>query len=139
MKRRFIRFIAVLLIIFSGIGATKFCAADHHSISKNVKHKLETLYENYKLEKSRATNFFENFLASRKFCDEIANLRQHHRHVLRNFVKIFCKNDVPHHIKEYTIHHSTFIRLSIDHFSGKVLCKFESDKFLNRLVYLFEL
>lgn len=139
MKRKFIKFIAALLIIFSGVGAGKFYAEGHHSIDKKVKHNLEAIYHEYKLEKSRATNFSEHLSASLKFYIKIENLRHRHQHVLRNFVKFFCSDDVPHHIKQYMNHHTTFIRLSIDNFSGNMLCNFESDELFNRLVYLFEL
>lgn len=138
MKLKLTKLLAALSAIFISSSAFTPCSAIH-PINQEVQNELEKIYTNYKLEKEKANTFSEHLIASAKFFKKFGDLRKDNQYVLRNFLEIFCSNNVPESIKMYTNTYKTLATLAVDKASGCVVCHLESENFDKKIIYVIEL
>lgn len=138
MKLKIMKFFAVLLAAFLGIGALKPCEA-LEPLPPEVREEISELYFNYQIKKSKATNITENFKASMEFFAKFENLKRNHNHVLVHMLNWFCRNDIPASIKNYSEITTTFTTFYINRFSGRIVIYIGSFWPINGVVYSFEL
>ena len=139
MKLKIMKFFAVLLAAFIGIGALKPCCGALEPLPTEVKEEMSELYFNYQIKKSKATNITENFKASMEFFAKFENLKRNHNNILVHMLNWFCRNDIPASIKNYSGITTTFTNLYINRFSGRIVILIASLRPINGIVYSFEL
>lgn len=139
MKLKIMKFFAVLLAAFLGIGALKPCCGALEPLPTEVREEMSELYFNYQIKKSKAINFTESFKSSMEFLEKFQNLRRNNNHVLVHMLNMFCRNDIPTSIKNYSVITTTFTNLYINRFSGRLVVYIASLRPINGVVYSFEL
>lgn len=139
MKLKIMKFFAVLLAAFIGIGALKPCCEAFEPLPSEVREEISELYFNYQIKKSKATTFDESYQASMDFFTKFQNLRSHYHHVLVHMLNWFCRNDIPASIRNYSEITTTFTTFSINRISGRITIHIGSFIPIYGIVYSFEL
>ena len=132
---KFIKFFAVLVATFIGVGALSACEAIG-TLPLEAQTELADIYYDYQIKKSKATTPDENYQASSEFFTKFENLRSTYPRVLIHFLNLFCRNEIPTCVKNYSQLTTILTNLSINRLSGRIVVRIAS---LSGIIYSFEL
>lgn len=135
MNFKFIKFFAILLATFIGVGTLSPCEAIG-ALPLEAQTELADIYYDYQIKKSKATTPDENYQASSEFFTKFENLRSTYPQVSNHFLNLFCRNDIPACIKHYSQLTTILTNLSLNRLSGRIMVQIAS---LSGIIYSFEL